>query len=250
MSSDKLSNVNKPPEGEPNSFVFAIIMCVVCGFLLTAASVGLKERQQKNSLVDQQKNILKAFGLLPEHKLGNDAIQALFNDQVRQGYMTADGVVVAEDQPGTHPLYIMGTVDVIQKYAIPFKAYGLWSWVYGYIALEGDGQTIAGLTVYAHGETPGMGGECEKPWFQQQFIGKEIVDKDGHFVSIGIVKGKVVDSVASQDQYRYVDGISGATITSKGLEKYFKIELLKYEPLSSRLRNQLGSRGTRKKGLK
>jgi Na+-transporting NADH:ubiquinone oxidoreductase subunit C len=222
----------------PNSFVFAIIMCVVCGFLLTAAAVGLKDRQDQNVRVDQQKNILKALGLLPDKKIGNDAIQTLFDDRVGHVWMTETGDIVPSFQTGARELYIIGTPSSIQTYAIPFKAYGLWSWIKGYIALKGDGKTISGLTVYSHGETPGLGGECEKPWFQNQFVGKKIVDLSGKFTSIGVVKGKVEDLISKKDQNRYVDGMSGATITGKGMEKYLKMELLNYEPLSQKLRSR------------
>jgi len=229
---------------EPNSFVFAIIMCLVCGLLLTAAAVGLKSRQTQNVIVDQQKNILKALGLLPQKKLKNNEVQQLFNQAVSKRYMTADGNILMENQQNTQELYIIESATGIEKYAIPFKAYGLWSWIYGYLAMQGDGQTIAGFTVYAHGETPGLGGECEKPWFQNQFVGKKIVDLSGKFTSIGVVKGKVQDSIPAQEQYRYVDGMSGATITGKGIEKHLKIELEKYEPLSKKLRlNQHKGKG-------
>lgn len=222
----------------PNSFVFAVIMCVVCGFLLTAAAVGLKERQDQNVRVDQQKNILKALGLLPSGKLSNDTIQSLFGDRVRHVWMTETGDIVKSSQEGARELYIVGTPSLIENYAIPFEAYGLWSWIKGYIALKGDGKTISGLTVYSHGETPGLGGECEKPWFQDQFLGKQIVDLSGKFTSIGVVKGKVEDLISKKDQNRYVDGMSGATITGKGMEKYLKMELLNYEPLSQKLRSR------------
>ena len=222
----------------PNSFVFAVIMCVVCGFLLTAAAVGLKDRKDQNVRVDQQKNILKALGLLPSGKLSNDTIQSLFGDRVRHVWMTETGDIVKSSQEGARELYIVGTPSLIENYAIPFEAYGLWSWIKGYIALKGDGKTISGLTVYSHGETPGLGGECEKPWFQDQFQGKQIVDLSGKFTSIGVVKGKVEDLISKKDQSRYVDGMSGATITGKGMEKYLKMELLNYEPLSQKLRSR------------
>ncbi len=221
----------------PNSFVFAVVMCVACGFLLTSAAVGLKERQTQNARVDQQKNILKALGLLPNGKLSNDRIQSLFDTRVRQVWVTETGDIVKSFQQSARELYIVGTPSSIENYAIPFEAYGLWSWIKGYIALKGDGSTISGLTVYAHAETPGLGGECEKPWFQDQFVGKKIIDSSGKFTSIGIVKGKVEDSVAEEDRNRYVDGMSGATITGDGMEKYIRIELLNYEPLSQKLRS-------------
>jgi Na+-transporting NADH:ubiquinone oxidoreductase subunit C len=227
---------------ETNSFVFAVVMCLVCGFLLTFASVGLKDRQTQNKIVDQQKNILKSLGLLPESKLSNADLQSLFSSKVKQYVVNADGELVQESTGNDLKVYVIKSGEKISKYAIPFKAYGLWSWIYGYIAIEGDGNTVAGLTVYSHGETPGLGGECEKPWFQNQFVGKKITDKNGNFTSIGVVKGKVKEFIPNDDQDRYVDGISGSTITGKGIETYLKQELSKYEPFSQKLR-QLYSRG-------
>ena len=105
--------------------------------------------------------------------------------------------------------------------------------------MDGDGNSIVGFTVYSHAETPGLGGECEKPWFQDQFIGKKITDMNGKFVSIGVVKGKVSDKGFDKvKEKNYVDGMSGATITSKGIEDYLRKDLLAYELFSERLRRK------------
>lgn len=220
-----------PSKKEPNAFVFATVMCIVCSVLLTSAAVGLKERQERNMLRDKQKNILKALGL---YEKGDD-IEAIFTEKVRLFYMDESGEL-SQDKT-ENPVYVMGRKNAIKTYAIPFKAYGLWSWVYGYLALKGDGKTIAGITVYQHGETPGLGGEVEKDWYQNQFKGKKITDAANRFVAIKTVRGKVKYSVPEAQWPNYVDGISGATITSKGMETYLKEELKKYEPLSKRLRS-------------
>jgi Na+-transporting NADH:ubiquinone oxidoreductase subunit C len=219
------------------TFKFAIIMCVICSFLLTAASVGLKDRQLKNIAVDKQKNILKALSLLEvNQKYSTDDIANLYAENVENYFMDSSGNLSKESKSETDlALFVVGGSS-IKSYAVPFQAYGLWSWVYGYVAISGDGNTVVGLTVYQHGETPGLGGEVEKDWFQTQFKGKKITDNSGNFISVGIVKGKVVDRVKPSDRQNFVDGISGATITSKGMEKYLKIDLTKYEPFSKRLR--------------
>ena len=220
------------------TFIFAIVMCVVCSFLLTAASVGLKSRQVKNVEIDKQKNILKSLNLLEENKKYQaNEIESLYLSKVNDYFLNENGELLNTKKSETDlPIFIVGNQESISSYAIPFKAYGLWSWVYGYIALNGDGNTILGLTVYQHGETPGLGGEVEKQWFQNQFVGKKITALSGDFVSIGIVKGKVEDSIPEDKRLNYVDGISGATITSVGMQKYIKIDLAKYEPFSKRLR--------------
>ena len=224
---------------QPNSFVFAAIMCVVFSLLLTGTAVGLKPRQERNVLLDQQKNVLKALGLIDgQTKPTAETIETLYKTNVLELSMTAEGKLTQKGVTDK-TIYAVKQNDTLTKYALPFKAYGLWSWVYGYIAFAGNGNTIIGLTVFQHAETPGLGGEVEKPWFQNQFVGKTITDQNGKFVSVGIAKGKASDSVSDEKLANYVDGMSGATITSKGMEKYLKLEIEKYEPFAKRLR--LGS---------
>ena len=110
----------------------------------------------------------------------------------------------------------------VDAYAIPISGYGLWSTLYGYFSVDGDGQTVRGITFYAHGETPGLGAEVEAKWFQDNFIGKKIASDDGTFRSVGIVRGKVKNMVGLDEAPYYVDGISGATVTSKGVENFLR----------------------------
>ncbi|RAP26620.1 NADH:ubiquinone oxidoreductase subunit C [Candidatus Marinamargulisbacteria bacterium SCGC AG-333-B06] len=220
------------------TFRFAIIMCVCCSLALTAASVGLKERQDENKLIDRQKNILKALNLISKRKkYSGEEIKQTYSDNVKEYYLDDKGELTKAET--NHAVFLVGDKTNIKTYAVPFKAYGLWSWIYGYIALAGDGDSIVGFTVYSHGETPGLGGECEKDWFQDQFIGKSITDINGNFVSIGVVKGKVADKGFSQEKSKnYVDGMSGATITSKGIEDYLRKDLAAYEAFAKQLRRK------------
>jgi len=218
------------------TFRFAILMCVFCSLALTAAAVGLKDRQDENKLVDRQKNILKALSLIKkDSKYTGAQIKETYLDNVNEFYLDNSGNLTTDETDRI--IYVVGDTSNVKKYAVPFKAYGLWSWIYGYIAIDGDGESIVGFTVYSHAETPGLGGECEKDWFQDQFIGKKITDVNGEFVSIGVVKGKVADKgYSNQKQMNYVDGMSGATITSKGIEDYLRKDLAAYELFSERLR--------------
>tara|TARA_A100001015_G_scaffold264227_1_gene311686 strand:- start:1198 stop:1875 length:678 start_codon:yes stop_codon:yes gene_type:complete len=217
------------------TFIFALLMCFICSITLTFARVSLKDMQDRNVKIDQQKNILKAFALLNnDQKYTSDEIESIYAQNIKTKYMNENGSV--SDTETNLPIFIMGTDNEIEKYAIHFSAYGLWSYINGYLAIAGDGNTVIGMTVYSHMETPGLGGECEKPWFQDQYIGKKITDIDGEFVSIGIVKGKVKDVVPQNQQANYVDGMSGATITSDGIARDLKAQLEVYEPLSKRLR--------------
>ena len=107
------------------------------------------------------------------------------------------------------------------------------------MALKNDGQTISGFTVYKHSETPGLGGEIGKGWFQKNFIGKKIVDQSGDFVSISIAKGLAENIIPKDKRINYVDGISGATLTGKFLAAGMKEILSEYEPVSIAFRKNL-----------
>ncbi len=220
-----------------SSFIFALLMCVICGFLLTSASVGLKSKQEKNVLIDKQKNILKSLGFVKENiSYSSSEIEKMYAKNVKTLFVDERGQLQTFEKESSKPIYIVGSSEEIFSYAIPFKAYGLWSWIYGYVAFDADATTVKGLTVYQHAETPGLGGEVEKAWFQNQFIGKKIVDTLGNFVSVGIVKGKASAKVKNDELSNYVDGISGATITSVGVDKYLKETLLEYENFASEVR--------------
>ena len=111
---------------------------------------------------------------------------------------------------------------------IPISGKGLWSTLYGYFALEMDMKTVKGITFYKHGETPGLGAEVEKKWFQNNFIGKKIFDENSNLVSITVYKG------SSGDDIHGVDGISGATVTSNGVTNFLKSILNNYKPYLER----------------
>jgi Na+-transporting NADH:ubiquinone oxidoreductase subunit C len=135
------------------------------------------------------------------------------------------------------PLYYCQKNGEIDSYIIPISGKGLWSTIYGYLALEPDAVTVKGITFYKHGETPGLGGEIEKEWFKQNFVGKKILSPQGELVSIAVIKGKVADKYSEGDAYRYVDGISGSTLTGNGLTQFLKEDLLQYEPFFKQIRN-------------
>jgi len=200
------------------TFIFAAVLCVVCSYLLTFAATFLKPFQEANALADKQKNVMKVLNLLEDGK-------------------KEDGQIVSEATESTSPIYLKIQNEQLVSYAVPISGYGLWSTLYGFFALEADGNTVAGITFYEHGETPGLGAECEKPWFQNNFVGKQISNKDNEFVSISIAKSAVPADTPPEKKRRMVDGISGATITSKGIETFIKKDLERYEPFSKRLRD-------------
>jgi len=222
------------------SFWFAVAVCVVCSTLLTLGATGLKPFQDKNVLLDRRKNILVAAGLLEENASSTaDEVMRIYTESIRPYWVDADGNTRAEGEEATGdlPLYLCYQKGELSAYIIPFTSRGLWGKIYGYLALDTDGATIKGFTVYRHQETPGLGGEIEKRWFQKNFSGKKIVDRQGDFVSVTIAKGKAENAVPESRQPNYVDGISGATLTGKFLSQGLKDILLEYEPVSVEFRH-------------
>jgi Na+-transporting NADH:ubiquinone oxidoreductase subunit C len=209
--------------------------------LLTAASTGLKSFQQRNMAVDRQKNILLALGIITEDKaVTSEEIEQLYQKSVQSQWVNPQGLIVPSDQhsPGDLPLYTYIKDNAIQAYAVPVDTRGLWGAIHGYLAIENDGVTIRGFTVYKHSETPGLGGEIESRWFRTNFQGKKITDQQGQFVSIQIAKGKAEEVVPKPKQPNYVDGISGATLTGKFLSSGLKEILQDYEPVAIEFRQK------------
>lgn len=108
-----------------------------------------------------------------------------------------------------------GDSNKIEKYVLPVYGKGLWSTLYGFLAVDADGETIRGITFYEHGETPGLGGEVENAKWQAKWDGKLAYDEDGEVI-INVVKG----TAAPDDKAYTVDGLSGATITTKGVSDF------------------------------
>ena len=216
-------------------FVFAAGLCLICSFLLTFAASSLKPMQIKNQMLDKQKNILKVLKVTdPNQTYSNDETESLYKQFVQNKWVNDSGEIVDEETDAAVFLYVKnGQIDA---YAIPISGYGLWSTLYGYFSVNGDGTTVRGITFYEHGETPGLGAEVEAQWFQDNFIGKKIASENGEFKSVGIVRGKVANVVKQNEQDYYVDGISGATVTSKGVSDFLKEGLLRYELFAKKLR--------------
>lgn len=221
------------------SILFATVLSIICSSLLTLASTGLKEYQLKNMALDRQKNILKSVGLMEADQApAPDTIAKIYAEQIQQMWVDAGGQLVSAEQKGPHdlPVYLHVKDGAIQAYIIPVDSRGLWGRISGYLALENDGITVAGFTVYNHQETPGLGGEIEKRWFQNNFAGKKIIDDKGNLVSVTIAKGSVADKIPESRRQYYVDGISGASMTGRFLSEGLKQTLIEYEPLSKTFR--------------
>ncbi|MBF0224009.1 MAG: FMN-binding protein [Desulfobacterales bacterium] len=214
---------------------FIFILCSVCSLLLTAGSAGLKDFQQKNIVLDKQKNILKSVGILNKVSSKKE-IESLYNDKIKNFWVDLSGNLILNESKDLIPLYVFLNEKEIDSYIIPFDVKGLWGKIKGYIAIDNDGTHVRGFTVYNSSETPGLGGEIEKSWFQNNFINKKIIDDSGKFVSVVVSKGKTPDGMSKNKKQNYVDGISGATLTGKFLTTGIRETLSQYELYSSKLR--------------
>jgi len=193
---------------DAKTLIFAAAVCITCSLLLSGTAAGLKSFQKANAAYDVKRNIIKAFGI-KTNKMKRSEIEALYDEHV------------SETKAGDLPLYTWTENGEVTKYAIPISGKGLWSMLYGYLSLDADLETIAGISFYKHKETPGLGAEIEKEWFQSQFKGKKLY-QNGQPVEFSVVKpGTPLNDFS-------VDGISGATLTGKGVQALIRKDAAAY----------------------
>ena len=228
------------------SFIFISIITIVCAGLLSFAAMALKPRQELNETVEMKKNILKAVGILNQQKkisqdeiinIFDNSIESMVVDYTGQKIELPEGITIDNVNPELEeqktidkqylPVYLQKEHSKIVAYCLPIFGKGLWSTIYGYIALESDLNTIKGVTFYKQGETPGLGAEIAADWFTKNFNGKKIFDKNGNLTSVVIIKG--VTEKTSPKFYHEVDGISGATKTCDGINIFILKDLTKYK---------------------
>lgn len=212
---------------------------------MSAAAVGLKHKQTLNQQLDQKKKILQVCGIT----FTPESIDTLFSDNIQRklvdlrtgeyvmktekGNLTVDTydrdkVLLTDVTPlDIDPAGLGGIREnhaVIFLYAkknqviIPIRGRGLWSTLYGYIALTEDASTVSGITFYQHRETPGLGGEVDNPAWKAQWPGKAAIE-DGQVMIEVKKQGKVTDSRFQ------IDGMAGATITTQGVHRLVRFWL-------------------------
>lgn len=234
---------------------FAAAICVVCSLALSVVSGSLRERQEQNRVLDRQKNILKAVGYAPDELASKTAeeVQRLYGENFEEVVVDGQGSrlevsmndLAADEASGESalgkrlPLYrqkAAGNPAQTLAYVYPVAGKGLWSTMYGYVAVKPDGNEIIGMAFYKHGETPGLGGEIEKTWFTDSFRGKQLYSGAG-LEGVEVVKGKVADNPAKASRAQHaVDGISGATLTGNGVTKMMKAVPSRYAPFFAKAR--------------
>lgn len=224
------------------TILFSGAVCVVCAVLVSSAAVSLKEDQLRNAALDKQRNVLFAAGLAdPAEDLAADQVQGLFEnirpvvidletgqatdidptsfDQAKAARNGETSRVAPPNRASVQRLPHHALVyEVLEGgdpslAVVPIEGYGLWSTLYGFLAVENDASTIRGITYYQHGETPGLGGEVDNPKWKAVWQGRKIYDESG-VPALRVIKG----AAGPADQRPHeVDGLTGATITGNGV---------------------------------
>lgn len=215
--------------------IYIIVMVLVVGTALAFTSLSLRDRQQANANADRMRQILASARITAPA----DSVLQVFASRITatpvynsQGKMTGDDAfsvdVAAQSRlPESErqlPVFVCQAADNTTKYILPLYGAGLWGPIWGYIAFDSDGSTIYGAYFAHQGETPGLGAEIEKPSFSSQFEGKTMFKGD-RFMPVTVVK-KGQKPAGGED---YVDGVSGGTITSKGVAAMIDNCLVPYQ---------------------
>lgn len=259
------------------TLLVAFILCIACSVVVAGAAVLLKPVQTSNKLLDRKKNILLAAGMLEAGRPSAAEIESQFGRFAVRMVDLDSGEYLSEEQlarpefdprrydqlkaakdPGLSSalpseqdiagikrrekvaqVYLLEDQGQVERIVLPIRGYGLWSTLYGFLVLEGDANTVIGLAYYDQKETPGLGGEVDNPKWKALWPGKKIYDAQGE-VAVDVVKGSVdAESPAAVHQ---VDGLSGATLTSNGVEYmlHFWLGAQGFGPYLDRIRGGQG----------
>lgn len=257
----------KEPALKP--FYSVLALAFVCSVLVAGAAVGLRPLQEVNRQLDQKKNILRAAGLYDKNKpvdtlfstIETRIVDLATGDFVPPSTLSPDSynqlkaalsaklsrpLSKKEDIAGLGRLekyslvYLVKDNGKIVQIILPVRGKGLWSTMYGYVSLDADLTTIHGISFYAHGETPGLGGEIENKKWLAGWQGKKMYSPNDT-VALQIVKGKAPTSGKGA---RYeVDGLSGATMTANGVNNlmHFWFGEHGFKPFLEKMKNRTGN---------
>jgi len=237
MSSQKESTLR--------TLLVALVVCLVCSIFVAGAAVALKPVQVDNRELDKQRSILAIAGL-GQPDMSAKEVKALYAERISaklvdlqtgkfsaaQDVKSFDPLKAAKDPKLSDALngerdiasikrrerfttvYLVERDGQLETLVVPIRGYGLWSTLYGFMALKGDLNTVVGLGFYQHGETPGLGGEVDNPKWKALWPGKSLFDEQGE-LALQIIKGSV--DPQSANATHQVDGLAGATLTSNGV---------------------------------
>jgi len=249
-----------PRDSVTQTFKIALLLCVVCSILVSSFAVGLRPLQEANRALEMKKNILSAAGLFDPQKHQDEDVSQLFGqveiklvDLSTGEYTTVlenydqrkasrdpelSDTIPSDRDPATLKrrekysfVYLVKMSDsTLDQIVLPIRGYGLWSTLWGFLTIdaatleqEAAETIIRGLTFYEHKETPGLGGEVDNPNWKAKWNGRENTKKifDAEWnVLIEVIKGSVSPNDSARE-YK-VDGLSGATITSRGVTKMLR----------------------------
>ena len=251
------------------NLAFAAAVCLVCAVVVSSAAVALADRQQRNAALDRQRNVLLAAGFAGDGESleaeavaarsapitpvvltlstgGAAAVDPAGFDQRAASIDPARSAAAPDNAAGIVRLPNQALVYEVRDEAgrldlvvLPVEGLGLWGTLYGFVALEGDLRTIRGLTFYEHKETPGLGGEVDNPRWKARWPGRLAFDDDLN-PAIAVVKGP---AGAVDEAPHAIDGLSGATITGRGVTNLVRFWLGPdgFGPYLARLREEEGA---------
>ncbi len=220
--------------GNTYTVLYAAIMVILVAAILASVSMALKPRQVRNIEIEKKQSILASVNIASTAENADDiysqkiVTQYVINTKGEEVEGNAFNIDLKKEhaKPDAEmhlPVFECETEDGL-KYILPMRGTGLWGPIWGYISLDSDMNTIYGANFDHEGETPGLGAEIATKAFEEQFIGKTIFDDNGNLYSI--IVAKVGQDAPAQHK---VDGISGGTITSKGLENMLRDDFTRYE---------------------
>lgn len=256
--------LDMPNDSRAKTIAVATALCLVCSILVSTAAVALKPKQDANKALDKKQNILRIAGMMQADKSVDELFKEIearvvnldsgeFVDDVdaasydqRKAAKTPSASKALEKKEDIASIrrranqatvYLIRDGDKIKTIILPVHGYGLWSTMYGFMALEGDAQTVKGFGFYEQAETPGLGGEVDNPKWKDKWPGKLVYNDKGE-VNIQVIKG-VVSDVTPTPQYK-VDGLAGATLTSRGVSNLLKYWLgdQGFKPFLNKIRQQ------------
>lgn len=252
-----------PNDSVAKTLIMAVGICLICSVVVSVTAVKLKPLQLRNAELARQTQILRVAGLwrdgadfdemfaqvdtrMIDLATGEftdafdpdafDTRRAVTDPDVSVA-LTADQDVAGLGRRTTvTPVYLVEEDGQLATIILPVRTRGLYSMLYGFLALEGDGNTVKGITFYEDGETPGLGGEINNPRWQARWVGRHVFDDDGR-VRLAIVRA--ADPVDSPDGRFQVDSLSGATLTSRGVDNMIRFWMGDdgFGPFLSRIRS-------------
>ena len=226
--------------GNAYTIIYASIMVIIVAFLLAFVAQVLGPTQKANEDNDKKSQILAALGI----EKGSDYdVEGKYNELVKADPIYGKTVAEKQDNGGfavankdmsesNRPFYV-AEVDGQTKYVVPMTGAGLWGGIWGYVALDDDCETVYGTYFSHESETAGLGARITEKWFQDSFKGKKVHADGASDVALSVVK-KGKEGKISPDNY--VNGITGATLTSNGVDEMIKKGLGMYADILDKIK--------------